>query len=224
MKLPLAALALALAALASTAASAQNPPALAPALPPRITYSKSFRGSVPSFVEITVQRDGAASFEVIQQPGQPPDKMEFHAAKALVDRIFALAAQLHDFSGPELEAKTKVGYMGTKMLAYDDATRHNQQTYNYSSHPAARDLTDIFERIAGSGEHAARLRHAVRYDRLGVVQELDGITRDWSEHQLLAPELLKPVLERVANDPDLMDIAHRRALDLLTEMGAARNR
>lgn len=199
-------------------ASSAQAPAAAQFQVPRLTYSKSFRGSVPSFLQITVRQDGVARFESVEKPGDPPATFDFTASKLLVSRVFALTRALHDLAKPVLESKSKVGYMGTKMLAYDDDGHHAQQTFNFTSVPAASELTDIFERIAASGEHAARLRHAVRYDHLGVVQELDGITQDWSEHQLLAPELLRPLLEQVANDPALMEIAHRRAHDLLAEM------
>lgn len=202
----------------AAATSAQAPGVASRFQVPRLTYSKSFHGSVPSFLQITVRQDGVARFESVDKPGDLPVTFDFTASKPLVSRIFALVRALHDLAKPPLESKSKVGYMGTKMLAYDDDGHHTQQTYNFTSVPAASELTDIFERIAASGEHAARLRHAVRYDHLGVVQELDGITQDWSEHQLLAPELLRPLLEQVANDPALMEIAHRRAHDLLAEM------
>lgn len=185
---------------------------------PRVTYSKSFRGSVPSFLEVTIQQTGAAEFQCVDKPGDPPVRFEFTVAPPLLARVFALTRSLDDFASPVLESKSKVGYMGTKMLAYDDDTHHAQQTFNYTSVPAARDLADVFERIASTGDHAARLSHAVRYDHLGVVQELDGITQDWRQRQLLAPELLRPVLEQVVKDPALMDIAHRRANDLLAAM------
>jgi hypothetical protein len=133
-------------------------------------------------------------------------------------RIFLLAQQLHKFSGKRLEAKAKVSYMGSKTLAYDGGGQHGSETYNYTTVPQAAELTQIFERISETGEHAARLAHSMRYDRLGVMKELSGITHDWREHQLLELQLLRPTLEKAAADPNLMDIARKRADLLLAEM------
>lgn len=201
----------------AAAASGAPAPAGAPDAVPRLTYSKSFAGSTPAFFQITVRRDGDAEYESIEKNGQPAQSLAFTVAPAMTRRLFALAAAVDDFARP-LEAKAKVSYMGTKMLAYDDAARHQEQTFNYTTASPAAALTDLFERIGTTGEDALRLRHAARYDHLGVLQVLDGILRDARQNELGAPQLLRPTLEKVASDPQLMDVAHVRAREVLTTL------
>jgi hypothetical protein len=201
--------------LAQTNSSSVTPEAPAA---PRIVFSKSFPGSQPEFYRITLGQNGRALYETRESASEPVQSFPFAASPALSARIFQLARQLNYFSGKHLEAKAKVSFMGTKTLAYEDPSHHGEQSFNYTTVPQAWELTQTFERIAETGEHAQRLAHTMRYDRLGVLKELSGITHDWHEHQLLELQLLTPTLEKAALDPNLMDIARKRADSLLAEM------
>jgi len=187
----------------------------------RLTFTKTFHDSQPAFVQITLTADGQASAEVRETAEQPAVNTTFTASPALTARLFALAAELHFFAKPRLESRAKVGYLGEKMLAYDDATHHGQQVFNFTQVRPAAELNQTFERIAAAADHAARLEHVLRYDRLGVSRELARLQQDWYGHQLAAPQVLFPILGEIAADKALLNLARHRAAALLQHMQAA---
>lgn len=184
---------------------------------PQVTFSKRFEGSVPLFYRVVLRENGQAEYSAQETANEPMQTIRFNASPQITERVFALARKLNYFSR-KLEAKNKVSRMGIKTVAYDDATHHQTQTYNFTTNPDASALTDIFEKISETGEHASRLRQLLRYDHLGLVKELNGITRDWDQHELLEPQMLQPTLESIAANEALLDIARKRADSLLVAM------
>ncbi len=199
------------------------PLAAAPLLSPRVTFTESFPGSQPVFFQIVVRRNGAVAYTTIEKPGQPKLHLRFTSTR-LAGQVFALAHQLHDFASPQIESKKHVGAMGAKMLAYDDARHHFQQTFNFTTVRAAAELNHIFQGVSTASEDGLRLRREIRYDPLGVIQVLDQIGRDWEQNQISSGAPLVPILRHAAADPDLMHIARRRAARLLRSLTDERHR
>ena len=71
------------------------PLALAAADVPRIVYSKSFPGSSPPYMEISLERDGTAVYKDAPDDEQP---MHFRLKEEEAEQIFALAAKLDKFN------------------------------------------------------------------------------------------------------------------------------
>lgn len=204
--------------LAALTLAAVTPPRLPGSA--RIVFTEHFPGSQPSFFQVTIQPGGAAEYRTIEAPGQPALHLRF-AAPGLAARIFALARRLHEFQSPRLESRKRVGDMGEKTLAYDGATQRGQQTFNFTTVPAAAELNRIFQGLSTASEDALRLERSARYDPLGAIQVLNQIGRDWEQHQISSAAPLLPALRRAAGNPNLMHIARRRARRLLAMMAAA---
>lgn len=185
---------------------------------PRITYSRSFKGSQPAFLQIIIGQDGKAVYQSRESDNQPEQSLSFTASPALVSEVFQLAKQAGDFRKPLEDRHSKVSYMGTKMLAYDSPVEHHQQIFNYTRKQPAMALQQLFEQVADTGEHTLKLQQAMRYDRLGVVKELNLIRADWDQQQMAEPEILLPTLQQLANDQNVMGIARKRAAELVQKM------
>ena len=185
---------------------------------PVVTYSRSFKGSQPAFLQVEVARNGQAEFEVRMADGQPMQTLVFTASPRVVAQVFALTRKAKEFSRPLEDRHDKVGYTGTKMLAYDDAGQHHQQVFNFTRVKPAADLQGLFEAIGDTGTHALRLQESARYDPLGVVKELGLIAVDWNENQMAEPSIILPVLRQVSANTNLMDIARKRARILIQRM------
>lgn len=183
-----------------------------------IRYSRQFKGSQPEFFSISIAATGAAEYEAREQDSDPPRQLAFTATPATCARIFALAAELHDFDVPLDDKGAKEGYTGTKTLAFDGDGRHTEQQFNYTRLRPAQDLTDLFEKIANTAGDALDLRNAIQFDRLGVVDVLNRIEQDWESKFLAEPQLLAPTLQQIVNDPAMMALAQRHARTLLAEI------
>jgi hypothetical protein len=177
---------------------------------PRLFYSKFFKGSVPEYVAITVERNG----DVIYQEAKTDDNpIKLHLNDADIQELFGLADKLDRFQRP-LESGLKVANMGAKTFRFEDGTEKHEIEFNYSTDPTAQAMWDWFERIAESEGHLINLERAVRYDKLGVNDALLLLQITYEHKRLVAPEQFLTLLDRVVKNESYVHIARERAASL----------
>ena len=184
--------------------------AIAAAEGPQVFYSRSFPGSVPPYVEVTVQPDGSAVFKEAPDDEQP---VEFQLRRVEVDEIFALSEKLDWFSRP-LESGLKVANMGEKTFRYTNGDESNEVKFNFSEDLDARLLADWFSRITRTEQHFLDLERTVRFDKLGVNKVLLQIQVSIERSRLVAATQFLPLLERVVKNESYLNMARNRAADL----------
>jgi hypothetical protein len=213
---------LALIAPASRVAAAKAVP-LSLALPARlavpaadtakITYRRIFKGSIPEFIEINVSDDGAATFD-IRQLSEDADPQPFEVGSAVRAKIFELAGQLHNFAGVDLDVHRRIADLGEKTLRYEKGATVQETHFNYTINHDASQLVTIFEGLSRQMEDQTALEQKLRYDRLGVNDALLHLEGDLAQRTLPEPERLLPVLDRIAADSRLIEVARQRARSL----------
>jgi len=177
---------------------------------PRIVFIKSFPGSTPEYVEISLDKSGEVSYKE-DVDDDSPEKFEFDGATTA--QFFDLAAKLDHFSHP-LESGLKVANMGAKTFRWEDGDRKSEQKFNYSLDENAKTLLDWFERISESERLLVEFRRAVRHDKLGVNDALVNIQSTWDHKRLAGPEQFLPLLDQVAKNDVYMHMARERAAEL----------
>jgi hypothetical protein len=183
-------------------------PVLAQAAP-RLVFTKSFPGSTPAYVEISVEKDGSVVYKEAPDDNNP---ISIHLPQADADTMFSLADKLNHFADP-LESKVKVAFMGKKMFRYEDpagAEKHHVE-FNYTADLNGQALLDWFERIAESERDFIELERTVKYDKLGVQNALLMIQATLDQTRLMAPQLFLPLLDRVVNNESYINMARQRA-------------
>jgi hypothetical protein len=177
---------------------------------PRLTYSKSFPGSTPAWVEITIERTGAGLYK---EDPKDEDPLKFQLSDADITQIFGLVDKLDHFSHP-LESGLKVANMGMKTFRYEADGRTGEVKFNYSEDMDAKALADWFERIAETERSRIELERAVRFDKLGAQNAILRIEILRDQKRLVAPEQFLPMLDRVAKNESFLHIARDRAAAL----------
>lgn len=178
---------------------------------PRIVYSKSFPGSVPPFVLITLDPSGAGVYKEGVDDDQP---LKFRIKKEEADQIFALAAKLEHFRRP-LESGLPVAKMGQKKFRWEDgAAKPNEVEFNYSQDPDARTLLDWFERMTETEQHFIAVERAVKFDKLGANKAILQMQAALERNRLVALEQFLPLLDRVAKNESYLNMARERAAGL----------
>jgi hypothetical protein len=177
---------------------------------PKLTYSKSFPGSTPPWVEITIEKTGAAQYK---DDPKEEDPLKFQLSEAESSQIFGLADKLDHFSHP-LESGLKVANMGMKTFRYEGDGRSSEVKFNFSEDMDARALTEWFERIAETERSLIELERAVRFDKLGAQQAILRIEIIKDQKKLVAPEQFLPLLDRVVKNESFLHIARDRAAGL----------
>jgi hypothetical protein len=177
---------------------------------PTITYRKIFKSSFPEFVEIKIAPSGAGTADV-RQLSDDPSPQPFQLTAPVVQRIFSLAAELHDFNGVNLEMRRRIANLGEKTFTYQNGSESYQTSFNYSTNPAAQQLVEIFENISREQTDLSDLQRTMRFDHLGVNDVLLRIENDYDQKSLPDPAELLPALDRLAADNVYINIARDRA-------------
>ena len=177
---------------------------------PRIEYSKYFKGSVPEFVSISIDKSGQVTYKEAADDDRP---IRFQMPQDQVAGIFGLAEKLDHFARP-LESPLKVAQMGMKTFRFEDGAKKSEVKFNYSEDADARQLADWFERIIETEQNFANLERAVKFDKLGVNQALLLLQITYEKKRLVAPEQFLALLDRIADNESFMHMSRERASSL----------
>jgi hypothetical protein len=181
---------------------------------PRLSFTKSFPGSVPAWLSITIDQTGAGEYREDPKDESP---IKFQMAQADTAQIFDLAAKL-DYFKRKLESPAKVARMGDKTLHYEKGSETGDTTFNYTEDPDGRLITDWFERIAETERHLIDLQRVVKYDKLGINSALLQLEVSLDRKRLVAPEQFLPMLDRVVKNESFMHLARERAASIATQI------
>jgi hypothetical protein len=179
---------------------------VAPAAP-RLFYSKYFKGSVPEFTEITVERSGQATYQEAKDDDNP---IRVQMTEAETQELFDLAEKLDRFQHP-IESGLKVANMGTKTFRFENGAEKHEVQFNYSIDTGAQALLDCFERIAETEQDFIALDRAVHYDKLGVNDALLALDISMEHKRVVALQQFLPLLDRIVKNESYLHIARERA-------------
>lgn len=187
-----------------------------------ITYRRVFKNSTPEFIEIKISEDGPASFD-IRQSSEDPDPQPFEIGAPVRSKLFALAGELHNFEGADLDVHRRVADLGQKTLRYEKAGESHEAQYNYTTNHSATQLQTIFEGLAQQLQDLDLLQHRLKYDRLGVNDALTQFEVHLNQRVLPEPERLLPVLDSIAADSHLIEVARSRARAMAERIRASQS-
>jgi hypothetical protein len=174
---------------------------------PQLFYSKYFKGSVPEYVAITVERDGQVTYQEAKEDDNP---IKIQLDKASVQQMFDLTDKLDRFQHP-LESGLKIANLGVKTFRFSDGAEHHEIQFNYSEDVNAQTLLDLFERVTETEQHYANLDRTVHFDKLGVNDVLLQMQISWDRNRLVDPEQFLPLLDRIAKNDSYLHISQERA-------------
>lgn len=180
----------------------------------RLTFVKTFKGSVPEFTRIVVEENGQATYQGgrAEEPSEPDS---FRLSVPVTSRLFSLAGALNYFRGVKLEYTRPVAHLGEKVVVYEKGAERTEVRYNYTQNPTADELQRWFERIGRGRFLIQQLEFRARYDRLGVLETLRQFEQDFNTGELVELEQFVPILEQLAGDQRLMRLVQTRAQQLL---------
>jgi len=187
---------------------------LAAAAPPKLSFIKSFPGSVPAYCSVEVDKTGALHYKESPTDEQP---LKAQLSQSDAASLFALAEKLQFFKTP-IESGLKVANTGKKTFRYEDEFgAATEVVFNYSTDLNAQQLLDRFEQIAASERAFIGLDRTVHFDKLGVNDSLAEIEALWVRKQLAAPAQFVPLLNRIINRESFMHLVRDRAARLKEE-------
>jgi hypothetical protein len=204
----------------------------ASAVAPTVTFTLDRPALEPHHYTISVDAIGRGSYQIAPAHAGanwiseeslvsegPPEIVKFTMDPATVRHVFELARQTNYFHGDFDYHKHRIADTGSKTLAYADSSRAGQTAYNWSENSAIAELTRIFTGVAATLDLAPRLQYLLAHDKLGLDQELGNIERLAASGELAELQIMAPVLQQIASDPSVMNVARERARRLLQHAG-----
>ena len=188
--------------------------------PATVRFTVDFPGANPSHYEIVVPETGPCSYSSngqLQQDAEPADAspLEFALSEAVRKQIFDLTRRAHYFTGAVDSGKKNIANTGAKTVAYKDAERNTQATYNYSMSAPVQQLTQVFQNLSTTLEYGRRLQYFHKYEKLALDDDLKRMEELKRQNSLGDVNAISGVLNEIANDRSVINVSRARALRLL---------
>jgi hypothetical protein len=184
-----------------------------------VTFTLDFPRSNPEHYSIAVDAKGHARYEctgkIADDSEEEPYHTDFEVSSATREKIFGWARQAQYFSGNIDSGNGKLAFTGTKLLSYQDTEHSYTGRYNYSNSPPVKQLTVLFQNMAGTLEYAHRLAYYHRYQKLALDQELKRMEAQALSNELSEIQGVAPVLQEIVDDPSVINVVRARAKKLI---------
>jgi hypothetical protein len=182
-------------------------------------------GLYPAQWTLVLHPDGNGHFHA--EGGSRPDKDTISPAR--IDRditlsgtftghIFQTVRDPHVLNG-KCESHLKVAFQGTKKISYSGPDGEGGCEFNYSSNKQIQDLGDSMVAVASTLIEGARLELLYQHDPLGLDQAIEYIVEASDEGRMQQICAIRDILERLEDDPRVLDRVRKRAKLLLARAG-----
>ncbi len=189
-----------------------------------ITFSNP--GLNPSDWSLQFHRDGSGHFK--SQHGNPPTRDEklieapdidrdIHLSPAFAEHAFHIAKR-HRFFATECDSHAKVAFQGNKTLSYNGPEGQGSCEFNYSRDSEIQDLGDSLVAVATTLIEGARLETLLQHDPLGLDKEIQTVQDAAGDGRAQQICSIKEILERLSEDPSVMERVRKRAKALLARV------
>jgi hypothetical protein len=194
-------------------------------VPAVITFTIDFPTSQPEHYSIRVQSDGAARYQSSGRFSPDSDQtdsfdLDFTVGSETRQKIFELAAKAGYFQKDVDSNHKNLAFTGKKTLAYKDAQRSGESTYNYSPKPAVQDLTNLMQSLSATLEFGHRLQYDRHYQKLALDQEFKRMEELSRGSELIEVAAIQPILAQIIADQSVINVTRARAQRLLDQAGA----
>jgi hypothetical protein len=177
---------------------------------PTLIFRKIFKSSYPEYVEINVNADGSGTYD-IRQLDDTASPQSLQIGSPLAHKMFELADNLHDFQGVDLDVHRRIADLGQKTFVYKKGSETHEVTFNYTLNNSAQQLLALFDGLQKQELDLSDMERVMHYDHLGVADVIARVQGDVKNKLIPEPESLLPVLDQIAADADLLDMARQRA-------------
>ena len=175
---------------------------------------------------LKVGADGKTHFEGDPNAAEPGDsdpfQQDFLLSRTNRQKIFDLAKKANYFQG-NFDYPKKIAQTGKKTLEYESPSLQTSTTYNWSQNTDIQELTRIFQGIATTLDYGRKLTFQYRFDKLGMDQRIKELEQLQQQGYVEELQAIEPILQKIADDPNIMHISRETAKHLLKTIGNPEN-
>jgi hypothetical protein len=150
---------------------------------------------------------------------EPPDvDRDIQVSAEFAAHVFQ-AAQRKKLSGSACEGRLKVAFQGWKKLSLSGPDGEWGCGFNYSQDKEIQALGESLVAVAETIVEGARLELLLRHDRLGLDNEMEYLVEAAGDGRVQQMGAIREILQRLADDPGVMERVRKRARSLLATAG-----
>jgi hypothetical protein len=185
-------------------------------------------GVSPSHWVLTLRRDGSGHFhaEGAKDPATKKTGIEVsdedrdvQLSKEFTEQVFSLAQQ-HNWFNETCESRAKVAFHGWEMFSYSGPEGQGSCAFNYSQDKQIQAFGESLIGVAETLHEGARLELLLQHDRLGLDREMEYISDSAKDGRLREIVAIRDILQRLAQDDELLERVRKRARNLLAQAGS----
>jgi hypothetical protein len=150
---------------------------------------------------------------VIEAPNVDRD---IRVSAEFAGRVFETTRQ-HQLFNSGCESHLKVAFQGWKKLSYSGPDGAGGCAFNYSKDKEIQALGDSLVAVASAIVEGARLETLLQHDRLGLDKETEYLMEAAGDGRVQQIGTIRGILERLAEDPEVMERVRKRARVLLAQ-------
>ena len=187
----------------------------------QVDYSNP--GLSPAHWPLTLRPDGSGHFhsergngggEGAEEIEAPTVDRDVRVSAKFAERVFQTAYQ-HKLFSSECESHLKVAFQGWKKLRFSGPDGEWGCEFNYSKDKEIQALGDSLVAVAGTILEGARLEMLLQHDRLGLDRETEYLVEALGDGRVQQICTIRGILERLADDPGVLERVRKRARVLL---------
>jgi hypothetical protein len=160
----------------------------------------------------------AGSSQTLDSPGveAPGQDREIRVSVAFAEHVFQTARN-HKWFSEECESHIKVAFEGWKKLSYAGPEGQGSCEFNYSRDKEIQALSDSLVAVAVTILEGAKLETLLLHDRLGLDKEMEYLIEASGDGGVQQIGVIREILEKLAEDPGVMERVRKRARALLAK-------
>lgn len=185
-------------------------------------------GLYPAQWTLVLKPDGTGHFHA--EGGEKPKDPDATIIPAKIDRDVTLSSEFtdrifHTVHDPQVlhnkcESRMKVAFQGLKKISYSGPDAEGWCEFNYSSNKQIEELGDSVVAVASTLIEGARLELLYQHDPLGLDKAIQYVVEASDDGRLQQICAIRGILERLEEDPRILDRVRRRAKLLLAKAGS----
>jgi hypothetical protein len=190
---------------------------------PTLVVDYSNPGLLPAHWVLTLRPDGSGHFR--SERGNAPIDASAGFQAADVDRDVKMSAEFaghvfetvhqHKNLNLDCDSHMKVAFQGWKKLTYNGPDGTGSCTFNYAKDKDMESLGESLVAVAEAIVEGARLEILLQHDRLGLDKEMEYLVEAAGDGRAQQICTIRGILERLADDPEVMERVRKRARVLL---------
>ncbi|MGA8088904.1 MAG: hypothetical protein WCA10_16640 [Terracidiphilus sp.] len=192
----------------------------------RVDFSNP--GLYPAQWTLVIHPDGSGHFHA-EGGTKPADESEMivparvdrdvNLSPDFASRIFSEVRDSHVLRG-KCESHQKVAFQGWKKISYSGPDGEGGCEFNYSSNKQIQDLGDSLVAVGSTLIEGARLELLLQHDPLGLDKAIQYVVEASDDGRLQQICAIRDILERLEDDPHVLERVRKRAHLLLEHSGS----